>query len=342
MRKPASPLVALVALSALSQAAACSDGPPNSYDFGPFTVASGDEMMSDCVQISLHNDAPVYVNSVELTTGPGFHHSNWLYVPEHVFAGPDGTFKCRDRGYSEAVAAVFGGVLFAQSTQVAHEVQAFPPGVAVKLPAKTKLVGQIHLLNPTDAPLKLRPNMTLGLIPEAEVVTRLAGISFQNQGLALPPNRESRFSVECDLAERHNALLGSDPSFRIYYGLAHYHDLGTKLTIDAVRADGTTTSVYSTSTRVGDTLGGPIDPPFDMTGYTKLRFACDFYNPRAQAVEWGFGDQEMCVFLAFSDSPYAWGGGVNDSDELPLNETAVGGALHYTNPCAVFATDARR
>jgi hypothetical protein len=79
-----------------------------------------------------------------------------------------------------------------------------------------------------------------------------------------------------------------------------------------------------------------------MTGYKKLRFACDFYNPRAQAVEWGFGDQEMCVFLAFSDSPYAWGGGVNDSDELPLNETAVGGALHYTNPCAVFATDARR
>ncbi|HWO18799.1 MAG TPA: hypothetical protein VNO30_08480 [Kofleriaceae bacterium] len=353
MRKPASPkvatfvaprapraLLAPLALLALSLGAACSNEPDYSYDFGPFTVASGDEMMSDCVQISLNNTEPVYVSSVELTTGPGFHHSNWLWVPEHIFAGEDGTFKCRDRGYSEAVAAVFGGVLFAQSTQVPHEVQAFPPGIAVKLPPKTKLIAQIHLLNPTDAPLKLRPNITLAMLPEAEVQTKLAGISFQNQGLYLPPNRASRFSVECDLAERHQALLGSDPDFRIYYGLAHYHELGTRLDLEAVRPDGTASMVYSTAALAGDTLGGPITPAFDMTGYTKLRFSCDFYNPRAEVVEWGIGDQEMCVFLAFTDSEYNWGGGVNEPTP-PQTETEVGNAIHYTSTCAVFATDAR-
>ncbi len=337
MRSLALPLLAL-------SLGACGgdDDRVRSFDFGPYTVKAGDEIESDCVQISLGNSESVYVNSVELTTGPGFHHSNWLYVPEHVFAGPDGTFDCSDRGYSEAVAAIFGGVLFAQSTQTPHEVQAFPPGVAVKLPPKTKLVAQLHLLNPSDEPLALRPNITLATIPEAEVTTTLAGISFQNQALALPASRESRFTVECDLGERHRALLGSDPDFRIYYGLAHYHELGTRLSIEAVRPDGTATTVYTTETKVGDTLGGPIEPTFDMTGYTKLRFACDFYNPRAEVVEWGFGDQEMCVFLAFSDSPYAWGGGVNDSDQVPLNETPVGNALHYSNPCEVFATDARR
>jgi hypothetical protein len=335
MRQLALPLLAL------SLAAACSDGPAHSYDFGPYTVKSGEETISDCVQISLHNDAPVYINAVELTTGPGFHHSNWTYVPEHVFAGPDGTFNCRDRGYSEAVAAVFGGVLFAQSTQTPHEVQAFPPGVAVKLPPKAKVLAQLHLLNPTDAPIQLRPNITLTAIPEAEVTTRLAGISFQNQALALPPNRESRFTVECDLDERYRALLGTAPDFHIYYGLAHYHELGTGLLLEAVRPDGTAATVYSTATHVGDTLGGPIDPTFDMTGFTKLRVSCDFYNPRAQVVEWGIGDQEMCVFLAFSDSPYAWGGGVNEPG-LPQNETEVDGALHYSNTCAVFAVDARR
>jgi hypothetical protein len=313
-----------------------------SYDFGPYTVNANQEIVSDCVQISLRNDAPVYVSSVELTTGPGFHHSNWTYVPEHVFAGPDGTFDCDERGYSEPIAAVFGGVLFAQSTQTPHEVQAFPPGVAVKLPPKTKLIAQIHLLNPSDAPLELRPNITLTAIPEAEVTTTLAGISFQNQAIALPASRESRFTVECELGERHRALFGTDPDFRIYYGLAHYHELGTRLDLEAVRPDGTATKVYSTEALAGDTLGGPIAPAFDMTGYTKLRFSCDFYNPRAETVEWGVGDQEMCVFLAFSDSPYAWGGGVNDSDDLPQNETVVGNALHYTNPCEVFATDARR
>lgn len=335
MRRLALPLLAL------SLAACGDDGPVRSYDFGPYTVRGGEEIVSDCVQISLRNTEPLYVNAVELTTGPGFHHSNWLYVPEHVLAGEDGTFNCDERGYSEPVAAVFGGVLFAQSTQVPHEVQAFPPGVAVKLPPRTKLVAQLHLLNPTDAPIQLRPNIKLATIPEAEVTTRLAGISFQNQALGLPANRASRFTVECEIAERHRALLGRDPDFRIYYGLAHYHELGTRLTLEAVRADGTATTVYTTDALAGDTLGGPIEPAFDMTGFTKLRFACDFYNPRAEVVKWGVGDQEMCVFLAFSDSAYAWGGGANERDE-PMNETAVGNELHYANPCTVFASDARR
>lgn len=322
---------------------ACGGGDEfGSYDFGPYTVAAGQEIESDCVQISLRNDEPVYVNAVELTTGPGFHHSNWTYVPEHVYAGPDGTFDCGDRGYSEAISAVFGGVLFAQSTQAPHEVQAFPPGVAIKLPPKTKLIGQIHLLNPTDAPLQLRPNLSLTTIPAAEVQRTLAGISFQNQALGLPASRESRFTVECEIGDRHRELLGRAPDFRIYYGLAHYHELGTRLDLEAVRPDGTATRIYTTDALPGDAMGGPIEPAFDMTGYTKLRFSCDFYNPRAQVVEWGVGDQEMCVFLAFSDSEYAWGGGVNDSDQLPQNETAVGNALHYKNPCEVFATDARR
>lgn len=338
--------LALLALSSAVSLGACSDEhdwSPGAHEFGfgPYTVQSGEEREWDCVQISLENPETVYVNTVELTTGPGFHHSNWLYVPEHIFPGPDGTYPCDDRGYSEAVAAVFGGVIFAQSTQSTHEVQAFSPGVVVKLPPRSKLVAQLHLLNTGDEPLKLSPKIALATIPEAEVATQLTGVSFQNMALALPARRESRFTLECEIAEKHRQLLGRDPDFNLYYGLAHYHDLGTNLTLEAVRPDGTATTVYSTETRPGDTLGGPIAPIFNMSGYSKLRFACDFYNPRAQVVEYGFGDGEMCVFLAFSDSPYIWGGGVNEP-EAPLNETVVGNAFHYSNPCTVFASDGRR
>jgi len=335
------PLASAVAVAlALGALAACGGDGDHSYDFGPYRVAAGVEIESECVQISLHNDAPVYVNTVELTTGPGFHHSNWTYLPDYVLPGPDGKFDCDERGYSEVIAAVHGGALFAQSTQAQHEVQAFPPGVAIKLPARTKIIGQVHLLNPTDAQIEIRPTIALTMIPEVEVVTRLAGVTFQDQALALPANRQSRFTVECDLSERHRALTGGDPDFNIYYALAHYHELGTGLTLEAVRPDGTATTVYSTATHAGDTLGGPIAPVFSMAGFTKLRFSCDFYNPRAEVVRWGFGDQEMCVFLAFSDSPYTWAGGANEPDE-PENETPVGNALHYTSPCAVYATDAR-
>lgn len=328
-----------VACSSSSEPTPPIDAPVRSFDFGPFTVQAGEEVEDDCVQITLGNTEPVYVNQVELTTGPGFHHSNWLYVPEHIFAGEDGVFRCDDRDYNEAIAAVFGGVLFAQSTQAPHEIQQFPPGVAVKLPPRTKIVAQLHLLNATEAAIDLAPNITITSIPEADVATQLAGVSFQNQSLALPPMKASRFTVECDIGTRHRALFGRAPDFNLYYGLAHYHELGTGLAIEAVRADGTATTVYSTANNVGDVLGGPIAPAFSMVGYEKLRFYCDFYNPRSETVRWGIGDQEMCVFLAFSDSPYHWAGGENNRG-APMNETTVGNAVHYENPCAVFATDA--
>jgi hypothetical protein len=314
---------------------------PQTYAFGPFDVAPGQEVTSTCVQITLNNDDYLYINSVDLETGPGFHHSNWFFVPEHVFRGDDGAYECKDRDFNEPVAAIFGGVLFAQSTQAIRETQQFPSGVVIKIPPNSKLVTQIHLLNSTETVLQIRPKITVQPISEREVTTTLAGISFQNQAIALPSNMQSKFTVECDLSEKHQQVFSRPPDFKIYYGLAHYHELGTQLSIEAVTPDGAATSVFTTANRVGDAMGGPIDPAFDMTGFTKLRFSCEYFNPRAETVRWGNGDQEMCVFLAFSDSTYNWGGGVPTEGE-PENPVQVGNAMHFTNSCTVLANDASR
>jgi len=317
---------------------ACSspDERVQSFDFGPYTIEASQESTKNCVQLSLDNDDPLFVSTVELTTGPGFHHSNWLFVPESIFEGPDGTFNCNDRGYSEVVAAAFGGVLFAQSTQLPHEIQAFAPGTAVRLPPRTKLVTQLHLLNASEVALTAHPNIKITSIPEAHVEIPLTAMSFQNQALALPVGRQSRFAVECDIAERHRKELGRDPDFSIYYALAHYHELGTGLTLDAIRADGSSANIFTTAARVGDSLGGPITPAFDMSGFSKLRMSCEFYNPRSEVVRWGIGEQEMCVFLAFSDSSYLWGGGVMQRD-APTTETQVGNVMQYTSPCQLIS-----
>ena len=315
----------------------------HTFNFGPFDLAPGKEINDSCVQISLGNEDFANVNVVELNTGTGFHHSNWFYVPEFAFAGPDGTFKCDDRGFDQAVAAIQGGVIFAQSTQTPHETQKFPDGVVVRVPPRHKLVSQIHLLNAGETPLTLAPNIKLTYIADDKVVTRLAGLSFQNAALELPPLMSSKFTVECDLTEKHQASLHRAPDFKIYYALAHYHELGTGLTVTAVKPSGESTDIYTTTTAVGDTLGGPISPLFDMTGYAKIRFSCSFYNPRTEVVEWGVGDQEMCVFLAFTDSTYNFGGGMLDNDDRPENPLMVGNTMTYENKnCIVFANDADR
>ena len=322
-------------------AAACSDDRTKTYEFGPFHVEPHQEISEDCVQISLNNDEYMNVNAVELTTGRGFHHSNWFYVPQTTFGGEDGTFKCDDRLFDQGVAAIFGGVIFAQSTQAPHEIQQFPNGHVVRVPPRSKLVSQIHLLNPTDQPLDLSPNIKLTPIPDDEVTVRLAGISFQNAALALPATMNSKFSVECDIGAEHQESLKRPIDFKIHYALAHYHELGTGLTIEAVKPSGEADIVYTTKTAVGDVMGGPIAPAFDMTGYQKLRMSCDYYNPRSDVVGWGIGDQEMCVFLAFSDSPWNFGGGVL-KEVPPENEQRVGNTMTYSNPCFLISNDADR
>ena len=331
----------LVVLAVAATACTGDDG-SHTYRFGPIDIANNAEDIGSCVQISLNNPDATYVNAVELTTGPGFHHSNWFFVPDTLFAGDDGTFRCSDRGYNEATAAILGGVLFAQSTQAQHEIQAFPPGVAVRISPYSKLVAQLHLLNPSDAAVHAEPTIKLTSIARADVATLLSGISLEDHALGLPGNKQSRFTVECDLAPLHNQLYQRDPDFKLYYGLAHYHTLGTSLSVEAVRPDGTASTVFTTSHRAGDTLGGPIEPTFDMTGYTRLRMSCNYFNPRTTTVGWGIGDQEMCVFLAFSDSLSNWGGGAI-ADDPPGDPTVDdGGVMSFSHGCELFALAAQR
>jgi hypothetical protein len=312
------------------------------YAFGPFTLPSNTEDTEKCVQISLDNDEALFVNSVELTTGPGFHHSNWFYVPEHVFPGPDGTFDCDARSFNQATAGIFGGVFFAQSTQSTHELQTFPEGIAVKVPPHSKLVSQLHLLNATDDTLELNPTIGFTPIFETDVKTLLTSVTFEYHTLGLPPQKQSRFAVECDIAPRHQEAFGRAPDFNIYYALAHYHEWGTGLTIEAVRDDGTASTIYTSKNKVGDALGGMLDPKFSMSGYSKLRLTCDYLNDTSSTIWYGNGGGEMCIFLAFSDSPYIWAGGALDEGAPGEPASVEGGVMSYTHGCQVFATDGSR
>jgi len=324
--------------------------------FGPFDVAPNQEISDQCVQITLHNDTALFINQVELTTGPGFHHSNWFFVPAEdpakgvvgAFPGPDGQFTCADRSFDQAIAAFKGGVLFAQSTQSSHDLQAFPTGAAIKIPAGSKLVTTIHLLNATDKTLHLTPTITLTPIAESAVVTRLSGVSFEDHALGIPPSSKSRFQLDCDLMPAWQNLYDFGnvaspvPDFKIYYALAHYHSLGTGMTIEGLRADNTATTIFTTANRAGDGLGSTIDPLFDMSGYSRIRFSCDYTNSTSATVGWGIGSNEMCVLLAFSDSPYFWAGGAIDENAQAGTPVDVDGVPTYTHPCKVYTVDATR
>ncbi len=311
------------------------------FQIGALTLPAHTEDLSQCVALTLHNTEELYINQVELTTGPGFHHSNWLWVPDHLFPGPDGLFPCKDRSYDQTAAGIAGGVFFAQSTQSTHEVQQFPDGVALKLPVGVKLVAQIHLVNSGDEPLELSPSIGFSTVPLEHVIHKLASVTFEYHPLALPPQKQSRVTVDCDLAPRHLEVFDTMPDFNIYYALAHYHEWGTKLTLEAVTPDGTSATIYSTEANVGDVLGGTISPAFSMLGYSRLRLSCEYFNDTAQTLYYGNGTGEMCIFNAFSDSAFNWAGGALDNGD-PGQPTNVDGVMSFTHGCQIFAVESEK
>lgn len=291
------------------------------HTFPTQTIAVGEERSDLCMSWSLGNDTPLYVNAVELQAPlGGYHHSNWVFTPDvGFFEGEEGIWPCEERGFNEAIAATAGGVLFAQSTQSRHEAQTFPEGVTIVIPPHAQVIGAVHLLNTTGAALDAELSLGLHTIEEADVTTKLTGMSFTNEALALPPSSESEFRAECDLAPTHREALGRAPDFNIYWVLPHYHDLGVGMRIEAYGPEGSDV-IFEGHNPVGDPLGQMIDPPFSMKGYEGLRFSCTYENPRPQSVGYGIGDQEMCVLLAFTDSTHLWGGGLYGEAGEPADE----------------------
>src|SRR6185503_4198173 len=112
------------------------------HTFQAVDMEPGQEITTLCQSWTIGNDQPLYVNSVRALNGGGWHHSNWVIVPDTIYDGPDGTWPCNERGFTQVGAGTQGGaVLFAQSTQATDEEQRFPRGAAIVLPAHVRVIG---------------------------------------------------------------------------------------------------------------------------------------------------------------------------------------------------------
>jgi hypothetical protein len=243
---------------------------------------------------------------VEVSQSESSHHSNWTFVPEDKFAGPDGIWKCKDRGYDQLSAAVFGGVLYAQSTQAVHEVQKFPDGVVVRIPAHARIISDIHLLNTTSAAITGKMTFTLYTLPSAEVKVKLAPFHLDYHGLDIPPQATSRFTANCDVDASYQNITKKPLDMQIYYLLPHTHALGSRMFVKVEGGANDGKTLIDVTGTIGEARGRAFDPPESMAGAKGFEYGCEFVNPRAEGVKWGFGDQEMCEALGFAASPLAF------------------------------------
>jgi len=317
-----------------NKAGACApiEGTRLAHDFGEFTTNPGQEVRGMCRSWTLGNATDLWVQSVELVQNEASHHSNWLFVPDTSFDGPDGAWKCSDRGYDELTAALAGGVLYAQSTQATHEVQRFPDGAAIHLPAHARIISDVHLLNAGSNPITGHASLAVYSLDPSEVKHPLVPFHMTYQALTIPPRSTSRFTGSCTLADAFQSSVGKPFSAALYYALPHTHILGSRFFLRAIGGALDGTSLLDVSGGFGEARGRAYDPPVDLTGTTGLAFGCEFVNPRDQQVGWGFGDQEMCEMLGFVDSS-----AIFDSSVEAGQSAGTDGAMQlYSGPCSSF------
>lgn len=319
------------------------------HSFGDFTVGPYEEVASHCVAWTLNNERALYVNQITLANGGAYHHSNWFVVPEGLYPGPDGFFRCRDRGFDELASAVNGTVIFAQSTQSLAETQQLARNSVIMIPPRHKVVAGIHLLNLQNREMTTNLRMSLGLIHPGDVQVILAPFRLSYYSLDIPPRSQSRFTAECNLSQLFENIVRRPLDLKLYWVLPHYHELGNYFSVEVVGGPLDGHLIHSLDTFNAEPNGRALDPPLDLTGATGLRLTCGFNNPRDASVGWGIGDQEMCVMLGLADSDvmmdaYVDGENIVDGvvDGIVMNHGECTGIGLPRNPAQTLPSEAER
>ncbi len=302
--------------------------PDLSHTFPPITIGPGDEITSLCQSWTVGNDTPLFVNWVRTVNDGGWHHSNWFFVTDDQYDGPDGTWPCSERNFSQVGAGVSGGVFFAQSTQALGEEQKFAEGVAIHVPANARIIGNVHLLNTTPDSMDSSLSFDVNVIEPEDVVIELSPMTFTNMALAIPPRQRSVHEMDCEFQ--------SAADFNIHYVLPHYHELGEEFTLHLTGGDRDGELFFENRAPTGEAWGQVFDPPISMAGALGARLTCGFDNTFDKEIGYGVGDQEMCIFLAFTDSKKKFAG-VSLSN-VSVGETNAEGLHRNVGGCLMIET----
>ncbi len=278
------------------------------------TFAPGEER-EVCFAIPLQLQGPSrLVNSGVVTTGPGLHHGN---ITTRTRTG-DGVRTCDSGSQTELALeiAAGGSVLFASSTQVqGSEWQTFPPGYAFRVGEDQEIVARMHYLNASSRPLVIAPRYQWFTIAETDVQLELGPFAWTYYKFHIPPR--SRYTVQADCPLQR-------PMHMVQI-LPHMHALGRRFTLSFLGGprDGQAILDLTNYGVRGETDIRQFLPAVELSQGGQgngIRFACNWENPFDKVIEFGVGDNEMCIAFGYAYPPQnaASAGASEDVDCLPI------------------------
>jgi hypothetical protein len=167
---------------------------------------------------------------------------------------------------------------------------ALPEGYAHRVPAGTQLLAQLHLLNSGTETVHDTVQIVMKR-SQVEAPKPVAVYAFGNMNVNLPPSKESTLEGDCTLTE----------DVRLLAGFPHMHMLGTGLTFDVKKADGSAferrfeRTPYDFDNQHLDA----IDVRLAAGDQTKV--TCSYNNTTDHTITFGESTfNEMCFFVAIA------------------------------------------
>lgn len=211
-----------------------------------------------------------YIKAFRAISPAGTHHTLLLRASG---GQPDGESSC---------GPTLGADMY-HASGVGTDDLTFPPGVAVKIPAGTQLMLNLHLFNTTSGPLDGVSGTQVKIVPASEVQQIAEMILAGPTSIEVPPNGSQTVEGTCHFP-------GASTIATVW---PHMHQYGTHMKVTYEGASGTKV-LHDGAYSFGDQKNYPIDPLPVAPGET-IRIQCTYQNPTSQPVYWGDSSKaEMC------------------------------------------------
>jgi hypothetical protein len=213
--------------------------------------------------------ADTYIKAFRALAPLGTHHTLLLRTGD----GPDGESACGPTLGSDMLHA----------SGIGTDDLTFPEGVAVKVPAGTKLLLNLHLFNTDGSPLKGVSGTLVKLAPASEVKQIAELVLAGATSIAIPPNGSQTVEGKCTFPS----------ASTITTVWPHMHKYGTHMKVTYEGASGTKV-LHNGPFSFGDQKNYAIDPVNVAPGES-IRVQCTYQNPTPQTIFWGdSSESEMC------------------------------------------------
>lgn len=263
---------------------------------GPFDVSPSYERELFYYEDLSHTE-DLFIERVEMRMRAGSHHFI-LYqfpdagqMPPNTMPAPQTYRDLRDAqgNYVFSTQALMLYHIFFAGTQWPRMNYAFPPGVALRLPAEKGLDLNSHYVNHGDAPYDGEVHINLHTVPEGSVTHVADVLQLNNLNLNLPPRQVTTVERTFTMPEKRHV-------FQLF---SHAHQRMTAFRVEVVGGPRHGEEVYYTTSWDHPPIL-EIDPPLVLEAGQGLKLITTYNNDTDRTLRFGFlSEDEMMILFGY-------------------------------------------